>query len=94
MLLYSTRNNSPLVLFGPFTEAKSRAFSEDDGDEFAEDYGYSSDSDLEEDLDFETPGSVGGQSTTPPPQRVPHGHYEEDMQTGKVVKVQDIAFVT
>ena len=84
-----------LVLFGPFAEAKSRDFSEVDGDEFAEDYGYSSDSDLEEDQDSETPGSVGGQSTTSPPQQeVPDGHYEEDTQTGKVIKVQDIAFIT
>ena len=97
LLCYSTAHKIilPLVLFGPFAEAKSRDFSEDDDDEFAENYGYSSDSDLEEDWDFENPGSVGGPSTTPPSlQEVPHGHYEEDTQTGKVVKVQDIAFIT
>ena len=96
-LRFSTAHGTILlpVLFGPFAEAKSRAFSEDNDDEFAEDYGYSSDSDLEEDRDFETSGSLVDQDTTPhPQQKVPYGHYEEHVQTGKVIKVQDIAFIT
>ena len=83
------------MLFGTFAEARSRDFSEDDGNEFAEDYGYSSDSDLEEDRDFETPGSVKGQDTTSPRQQeAPCYEYEENTQSGKVIKVQDIAFIT
>ena len=92
--LQYTKRLPSLVLFGTFAEAKSRDFSEDDGNEFAEDYGYSSDSDLEEDRDFETPSSVEGQDTTPRQREVPNDEYEENTQSGKVIKVQDVAFIT
>ena len=93
--LQHTKRLSSLVLFGTFAEARSRDFSEDDDDEFAEDYGYSSDSDLEEDRDFETRGSVKSQDTTSPRQReASYYEYEENTQSGKVIKVQDIAFIT
>lgn len=83
-----------LVLFGPFAEAGTRDFYEND-DEFAEEYGYSSDSDLEEDSDFESLPIVGTENTSFPRQReAPYGQYEEHMQAGKVIRVQDIAFIT
>ena len=91
------------VLFGTFTEAETKDFSESDGDEFAEDYTYSSDSDLEEDGDFERldseDGHSGGPSVvnipamSPPPQETP-GQYEEHAKAGKVIRVQDVAFIT
>lgn len=83
------------MLFGTFAEASTKDFSENDDDEFAEDYGYSSDSDLEEDWDFETPGIVGAQNTSSPRQQGdPYGQYEENVKTGKVITIQDIAFIT
>lgn len=83
------------VLFGKFTEAETRDFSETDGDEFAKDYGYSSDSDLEEDGDFESPGPVKVQKTSHSHKReAPYGQYEESVQVGKVIRIQDIAFIT
>lgn len=83
------------VLFGKFSEAEARDFSETDGDEFAKDYGYSSDSDLEEDGDFESPGPVKVRTTSPFRKReAPYGQYEESVQAGKVIRIQDIAFIT
>lgn len=82
------------MLFGPFAEAESRDFYEND-DEFAEDFGYSSDSDLEEDWDFEASPIVGTEDTPFPRQReAPYGQYEENIQAGKVIRIQDIAFIT
>ena len=83
------------VLFGAFAEAETRDFSEIDGDEFAEDYGYSSDSDLEEDGDFESPDAAGIQpASSLRQQEAPDGEYEENPQAGKVIRVQDVAFIT
>ena len=83
------------VLSGTFVEAQVRDFSETDGDELAEDYGYSSDSDLEEEFDFEGPAPV----VTPTPvglrvEEVPCGQYEESALAGKVIEVKDVAFIT
>lgn len=83
------------MLFGTFAEAEIRDFSETDGDEFAEDYGYSSDSDLEEDSDFENPSPVViSAPCTPFQEEVPHCQYEEKALAGKVIKVNDVAFIT
>lgn len=87
------------MLFGNFSESQSKNFREtiDEGD-YAEDYGYSSDSDLETDEDesvrIENTANAGVQQW---------GGYEssggnttvgEGITTGKVVKVTDMAFVT
>ena len=79
---------------GEFSESGTQDFEEiiDDG-EFAEDYGYSSDSDLEEDWDFETPAP-------PPAKRQPlqsaaiYGEYKENVRMGKVIRIRDVAFIT
>jgi len=82
------------VLFGTFSEAETRDFSGTD-EEFAEDYRYSSDSDLEEDEDFESPRTAVTRAVSPPsPQEIPCGQYEESVQAGKVIRVQDVAFIT
>ena len=83
------------VLFGTFAEAETRDLSETDDKEFAEDYGYSSDSDLEEDGDFESLDPVEPvQTTVPPHQHASYGQYEESAQEGKVIRIQDVAFIT
>ena len=93
------------MLSGTFAEAKVRDFSETDGDEFAEDYGYSSDSDLEEDSDFgdpvpATPTLDSPDLITTPTvgssraEEVPYGKYEESALAGKVIKIQDVALIT
>jgi len=84
------------VLFGTFSEAETRDFSGTHDDEFAEDYGYSSDSDLEEGEDFESPGATVLTPTVSLPRRqtIPCGQYEESARVGKVVRVQDVAFIT
>lgn len=83
------------VLSSTFAEAETRDFSEIDGNEFAEDYNYSSDSDLEEDRDFENPDPVEPvQTTVPPHQHASYGQYEESAQEGKVIRIHDVAFIT
>ena len=94
------------VLFGDFAEAQSRNFKEAiNGEEFAEDYGYLSDSDLEDEKDkSSTPQKAEDmiQSGAGPSslavgsnenQRVCEDH-EECIAQGKVVKIPDVAFVT
>ena len=86
------------MLFGDFTESQSRGFNEAiDEDESTEDYGYSSDSDLED--DEEEKDLAEARSGIQP--RSPFGagdvaaeDYEERVEKGKVVKIPDIAFVT
>lgn len=82
------------MLFGPFSESEDKDFSEaaDDG-EFAEDYGYSSDSDLEEDWDFECPAPHRLQLVPLQPEAI-HGQYKEHVRSGKVIKIRDVAFIT
>lgn len=85
------------MLFGKFAEAEVKDVSEPCGDEFAEDYGYSSDSDLEEDSDFEGHEAAATPVMSSPiraDRRAPLGEYQENIKTGKVIKVQDIAFIT
>ena len=83
------------VLSGTFAEAESKDFSEViDDSESAEDYGYHSDSDLEEDPDVA--GSVNPSCSplgdTKP--TCPHGEHKEYPKKGKIIKIRDIAFIT
>jgi hypothetical protein len=71
-----------------------RDFSEivDDG-AFAEDYDYLSDSDLEEDWDFESPAPPNPQPQ-PRQREAVYCKYKEPARTGRVIKIQDVAFIT
>ena len=95
------------VLFGNFAESQSKDFNEEaiDEGESAEDYGYFSDSDLEDDEDekvasFKQKAKSKGHHPFDP-FAVPgenkrlfcEGH-EEYVGKGKVVKIPDMAFVT
>jgi len=85
---------SPGVLSGPFSESEIKDFTETvDNGEFAEDYGYSSDSDLEEDWDFESPAPPQKDGTQPS-QEALYGQYKEHVQMGKVIRIKDVAFIT
>ena len=89
------------MLFGDFTEAQSKDFKDAiDDEEFAEDYGYLSDSDLEDDEDekvlstdelrlhpFDPFATTGEDKITPE-------DYKEHVEKGKVVKIPDMAFIT
>ena len=94
------------VLFGNFAESQSKDFSEDtiDEEECAEDYGYLSDSDLEDDEDEKValfkhavkseirpsdPFGVPGES-----KKVVSEEHVERAEKGKIVKIPDMAFVT
>ena len=93
------------VLFGNFTESQSRDFKETiDEEDSAEDYGYLSDSDLEDDEDEKsTSFKRKTKSKTRPfdpfvvpdeDRRTPSEESEEHVEKGKVVKIPDMAFVT
>jgi len=94
------------VLFGNFTESQSKDFNKEliDNGEFAEDYGYCSDSDLEDDEDEKVALSKhASKSNVYPvdPLGVPGGdgkihreEHEEYIEKGKVVNIPDMAFVT
>ena len=93
------------VLFGNFTESQSRDFKETiDEEDSAEDYGYLSDSDLEDDEDEKsTSFKRKTKSKTRPfdpfvipdeDRRTPGEESEEHVEKGKVVKIPDMAFVT
>jgi hypothetical protein len=86
------------VFSGSFVETEFKDFSEAiDDSEVAQDYGYHSDSDLE-DGDIHLATSKGLRKTTAPrmdnKSLHPHGEYREHPQGGKVVKIQDVAFIT
>jgi hypothetical protein len=102
-------NDALQVLFGTFAEAGSKDFSEPlDGSECGEDYGYYSDSDLEEDDD--SADSKESLNQTGPARGHPFdpfcfhftdnkptlicGEHKEELEKGKVIKVQDMAFIT
>ena len=97
------------MLFGDFAEAQPRNFGEVINEEdFAEDYGYSSDSDLEDEEDRlralqHTPAEDATQSEVQDPSDSPAissgdkmacEDYEERVEQGKVVRIPDVAFVT
>ena len=93
------------VLFGNFAESQLKDFKEPiDDEESAEDYGYLSDSDLEDDEDEKVALSNG--ASKPKVQLIdPFGipgedrrilweEHDERVEKGKVVKIPDVAFVT
>ena len=87
-------------------ESQSKDFSKEeiDAEESAEDYGYLSDSDLEDDEDekvasFRCTGRPKVHpfdpfGTSGEDRRIPHEEHEEHVEKGKVVKIPDMAFVT
>ena len=94
------------VLFGNFAESQSKDFNEEaiDEGESAEDYGYFSDSDLEDDEDEKVasfkqktksnahpfdPFAIPGED-----RRILSEENEEHIEKGKTVKISDVAFVT
>ena len=86
------------MLFGNFAESRSKDFNEAiDKEESTEDYGYLSDSDLEDDEDDKAsslnPTSNSKVHLSGEKKIVCEGH-EECVKIGKVVKIPDIAFVT
>ena len=91
------------VLFGNFAESQSKDFKEEiDEEGSAEDYGYLSDSDLEDDEDEKPSFKHSGGSRTHLFDSLPaaggdkpsHEKNEESVEEGKVVKIPDMAFVT
>ena len=102
--MHRTSRCSLGVLFGNFAESQSRDFKEAiDEEEPAEDYGYLSDSDLEDDEDEKVslfkpatkskvhpfdPFKISGEDKIACEER------EECVEKGKVVKIPDIAYVT
>ena len=80
------------MLFGNFAEAQSKDFNQEtiDEEESAEDYGYLSDSDLEDDDDKRVPPVA-----VPPQERkISCEEHEERIERGKIVKIPDMALVT
>ena len=97
------------MLFGDFAEARPRNFGEViDEEDFAEDYGYSSDSDLGDEEDQlralqHAPAEDATQSEVQDPSDSPaissgdkmvYEDHEERVEQGKVVRIPDVAFVT
>ena len=94
------------VLFGNFAESRSKDFDREavDDEEPAEDYGYLSDSDLEDDEDEKaaSPKQKTRSKTRPlgpfadlgQEENVIYEEHEERVDKGKVVKIPDMAFVT
>ena len=80
------------MLFGNFAEAQSKDFNKEtiDEEESAEDYGYLSDSDLEDDDDMRAPPVV----VPPETREILCEEHEEHIEKGKIVKIPDMAFVT
>ena len=86
------------MLLGNIAESQSKDFSkgEVEDEESAEDYGYLSDSDLEDDEDkkvasFESrskPLAISGEDSKLSEEQ------EEHVEKGKIVRVPDVAFVT
>ena len=87
------------MLFGDFAESQSKDFKEAVDEEGSTvDYGYSSDSDLEDDEDMTVPAE--SRIHLPDPigalvedEVAPEDH-DEGVKRGKVVKIPDVAFVT
>ena len=80
------------MLFGNFAESQSKYFNKEpiDEQEYAEDYGYLSDSDLEDDEDVkDAPVVVPAKD-----QNILCENHDECVEMGKIVKIPDMAFVT
>ena len=91
------------MLFGNFAESQSKDLKEAiDENEYAEEYGYLSDSDLKDDEDEKPMLKHASKSKVHPfdPFQIPgedklvHEKNEELVGKGKVVKIPDVAFVT
>ena len=92
------------MLFGDFAESQSKNFTDPiHEEESTEDYGYLSDSDLEDNEDekvspFNNTGESKGDKLCPPAVPASDGNFfevqEERTEEGKVVKIPDMAFVT
>lgn len=89
------------VLFGNFAESQSKDFEEAvDEEDIAEDYGYISDSDLEDGGDErvtspkDSKKSKGYSFNLSGEDKVVCEGHEERVEKGKVVEIPDIAFVT
>jgi hypothetical protein len=92
------------VLFGNFAESRSKDLRDPiDEEEFTEDYGYLSDSDLEDDEDEKVSLSKHAPRSevhpfdpfaTPGEEKIGYEGHLECIKKGKVVKIPDIAFVT
>ena len=92
------------MLFGNFAESQSKNFRDAvDEEDSAEDYGYMSDSDLEDDGDetisfgYNVKSGINHPSdpfAVPGEDPITCEDYEERIERGKVVKIPDIAFVT
>ena len=91
------------MLFGSFAESQSKDFinGETDDEGSAEDYGYLSDSDLEDDEDDEAMSTTGPKVHPFDKSAIPSEgrrdaceEYEERVEKGKIVKIPDMAFVT
>ena len=80
------------MLFGNFAESQSKDFNEEpiDEQEYAEDYGYLSDSDLEDNSDVkDAPVAVPTKD-----QEILYENHDERVEKGKIVRIPDVAFVT
>ena len=97
------------MLYGNFVEAQSRSLIEAiDQQEFAEDYGYSSDSDIEDQEDQWSIQECGvashstnsgvrglpGSPATSSKDKMVYEDHDECVRQGKVVKIPDVAYVT
>ena len=92
--------------FGNSAGPQSKDISKDaiDDEEYAEDYGYLSDSDLEDDEDEKTASSKHTRKSkvhlfdpfvVPSGDRIiPYEGHEEHIENGKIIKIPDMAFVT
>ena len=88
------------MLFGDFAESQSKDFSKPIDEESIEDYDYASDSDLEDGDNDKAPlpdptsaSKVHPLDLSGEDKILCEGH-EERVETGKVVKIPDMAFVT
>jgi len=92
----------PEVLFGNFAESQSKDFNKEqiDDEESGEDYGYFSDSDLEDDEDEKVSSSRNTSKPFDPfaslgeDNKILSEEHEERVEKGKIVKIPDMAFVT
>ena len=91
------------MFFGDFAESQPKDFKNPiDEEEFADDYGYFSDSDLEDgggEKSSVKQGSKPEVHSFDPfvmtgEDKVVHEDYEGRVEKGKVVKISDVAFVT
>ena len=108
--LASQLKASVAVLSGLYSESEPKNFSEPiDEDEEAENYGYYSDSDLEDDEDVaNTTGKSSKKAATlksssldsprlPPDDKKPepiYGEWDEPSGKGTIIKIHDVAFIT